>query len=59
MDYCWFKSIEDLIEDHKEIKKLIKKRELEIDRLASNDDCNRYISEKLSYVSEEMMTINI
>lgn len=57
--YCWFDTIEELIEDHKKIKEQIKEREIKLDMLSDNEDCNRYISEVLEEMSHEMMSINL
>jgi len=49
----------DLKEDHKNIKKQIKERENKLDKIMRNDDCNRFISEELEAIAEEMYAINI
>ena len=48
----------NLKQDHIKIKAQIKKREKRIDELIKNEDCNRYISEELEDISQEMYAIN-
>ena len=56
-----FKKLEkyDLKKDHQEIKKQIKTREIKIDALLKDGDCNRFISEELEAIANEMMAINM
>ena len=65
MKYCWFKTQKDLIEDHKGIKEMIKKRELQIDKLGwvfllkHTEKDIEAVAEELEAMSHEMMSINM
>lgn len=59
--YCWFETIEQLIEDHKAIKKQIKWWEEIIDEIVdiNMDPDNREPRGTLEEISHEMCAINI
>lgn len=64
--YCWFETVDQLIKDHKKLKKHIKKWELKIDDIyslaewgsISFDNLQSALGE-LEEVSQEMCAINI
>lgn len=64
LEYCWFETVDDLIQDHKTLKKHIKKREKQLEKhwkmLASGKLWwIQYIMEDIEAMSHEMMSINM
>jgi hypothetical protein len=67
--YCWFATVEEIIKDHKWLKKDIKRREKQCDRLVAilnqyiwmaNDlPSPQAIAEEVEQMAHEMMCVNI